>query len=247
LIGILAVFCLPTAGQADYQAVTFDLTESNTLADSVLYGTVKVEVSVGGDVTHSLLAGQARLTWTALTTPYTSTGTNFGFDKLGFNSSASITASDVSVSPNDPQHTWGFSTGTNMDGFGNFLDVTAKSGSGVTPVTVLISNLGSNATIANFEVLSTGGHEGPGGSDSSDPNAPPPANGGVYFAAHVIDITPGGSQYIGGVTPESGGGGAGGLVAAVPAPPSAVLFGFGGLGFVGAWVWSRRRRVAFSA
>jgi hypothetical protein len=74
---------------------------------------------------------------------------------------------------------------------------------------------------------------------------------GLRVGIHVTAFTDGKSEsFIDSAktgSGDDGGGGAGSLADPAPAPPSAVLLGLGTLGFVGAWVWSRRRRVAFSA
>ncbi len=211
----VAALVLALAGSnafADYQTATFVMDQSNAMQNGVIYGTVQIETYDGtGTGGGGLQAGQARLSVTINDVAAYGNLSNFGMDKFGFNSTAAISSNQI-TGPSG----WSFSTNQQMSGFGNFLDFEQGSGnSRVTNGTFLISGLGTDANLNNFEVTSTGSTLGP-----------------AYFSAHVagFDNQPT-SHFIGGNTP---------LAPPVPEPASMVLLSFAAVGFAG-YCWRARK------
>jgi hypothetical protein len=67
---------------------------------------------------------------------------------------------------------------------------------------------------------------------------------GYYGAVHIQNS---GSVWVSANASYDSGGGGNPLASVAPAPPSAVLLGLGGLGFVGMLAWLRRRQPVLSA
>src|SRR5215471_6249680 len=83
--GILGI-AVPRAA-ADF--ITFNLDQSNTLANGIVYGTVKLEAFKN--------LGEIKLTYTADPAPYSSIGKNFGFHTVGFNTDLSLKSSQFTL------------------------------------------------------------------------------------------------------------------------------------------------------
>jgi hypothetical protein len=201
--------------RADYVSQSVTLDQSNSLKDGVTYGTVKIETYDGNGPGGGLLAGQARLTFSAVVaSDYTGVTKSFGIDEVGFNTSLSFSAAQIS-GPSG----WNLTANKNLDGFGRFdwtWSGSAKGGVRPNPVTVLISGLGSNVSPSSFLVGSVG-----------NGNQPPP-EGSVDFAMRVAGyLAPGAEddgQFVGG----PGGGdppppGGSGEVAPTPEPSTILL------------------------
>jgi hypothetical protein len=217
--------CLGQSAKADFQSQLFDLNVSNSFSGtSTTYATVLVEAWDGtGTGGGGLLAGQVRLTLTDLPTSQEGTpGPNFGSDNFGFNSAAGFTGVTFSAPTG-----WSAlnTTGTQMDGFGNFAGFTKNNPTGGPgPIAFLLSGFGANATLANFEVGSTGASN---------------AGGPFFFATHILDFANNPtSQFVGGSTPGGGGGNL------TPEPASVVMMGFGALALLGVARRSRNKVAA---
>jgi hypothetical protein len=153
-----------TAGRAvaDPLTATYKLDQSNVLADGVVYGTVKI------DALPSL--GEIKLTYTANTAPYSSVGPNFGFHTVGFNTDLALTSSQI-TGPTG----WKPTAGANLSMFGEFSWKMETSKNPSPSVTLLITGLGANATLAHFTLPSSGGEP-------------------QFFAGHIIDFSLKGSD-----------------------------------------------------
>jgi MYXO-CTERM domain-containing protein len=164
--GVLGIAAPPAA--ADF--ITFNLDQSNTLPDGVVYGTVKLEAFKN--------LGEVKLTYTADPTPYSSTGDNFGFHTIGFNTDLSLKSSQFTLPTG-----WKLDSNANLSMFGVFSWKVTTSNHEAPVVTVLIGGLGSNATLDHFTFPSIGGKS-------------------VFFAGHIIDFSLKGSdttsQWVGG-------------------------------------------------
>jgi hypothetical protein len=230
---LFALALSASAARADYVSQTVNLDQSNTYPDGVVYGSVKIEAYDSGTGGGGLLAGQVRLTYTAdIVAAYLGTTKTFGIQDVGFNTKLSLKDGQIS-GPGG----WKLSSNATLDGFGKFSwDVSgnAKGGSRPNPVTVLISELGVDATVGNFLVGSTGSGKNP------------PSEGSVYFAMHVAGFeAQEGSHWVGGSTiveeeppPPTGSG----EVAPTPEPSSIVLCGAGALCLaLGRFTWRRRK------
>lgn len=247
-VSILTVILLSlgaTAVWADYATQSINLDQSNTLKDGVVYGSVLIEAYNGvGAPGGGLNAGEVRLTYSAAVVPdYTSLGKTFGIDHVGFNTDLSFAADKISGPAG-----WKINNKGSMSGFGKFTwqaDGSAKGGERPNPVSLLITGLGTDATLAHFLF----------GSEGNGKN--PPDQGSVYFAMHVAGFTTAsqvGSHYVGGSgtgepPPPGGSGeeppppGGGGEVRDTPEPSALLLGGFGVACF-GLYRWNTRRRKA---
>jgi len=195
---------------ANMTTLTTTLNQSNTFADGVDYGSVKVEAD---DST-----GFVKFTVDATTAPYSSIGSNFGFQAFGFNTTPSTLASGLTIVTQPTG--WSFNaTGGTLDGFGFYLINEDGTGSTRQDPLVFTVKTASNAdaVASNFFALSTG----------------IAAQGNAHYAAHLagfgdttgLDGSPYSSHFI-----------ADGDIV-IPAP-GAVLLGAMGLGLVG---WVRKR------
>jgi hypothetical protein len=188
------VLAYPATAHAGYVQQTFTLDQSNTFADGIMYGTVKVEAydGSGSAMGSGLSAGQVRFTVT-LDKPSVygplnpaSGWDNFGMDKFAFDTSLHVTAGQIS-GPSG----WSASFGKAMDGFGKFSVELAGGGNsrvttGVFTITG-ITGLDASHMVADFEI------------GSKDGKGKTPPEGSVFFAAHVGGF-PNGSNFIGGNT-----------------------------------------------
>jgi hypothetical protein len=204
------------AARADYVSQSVTLDQSNSLPDGVTYGTVKIETYDGkGPGGGGLLAGQARLTFSAVVAGnYSGVTKSFGIDEVGFNTTLSFSAAQIS-GPGG----WNLASNKNLDGFGRFnwaWSGSAKGGVRPNPVTVLITGLGSKVSPSSFLVGSVGN------------GSQPPPQGSVDFAMRVAGFEAKGAdddgQFVGG----PGGGGdpppPGGSGEVAPSPePSTIL------------------------
>jgi hypothetical protein len=234
ITALAAIGLLLIGGQAKagFETATYAFTQSNTLANGVTYATIKLESYDGVGLTgDGLAAGQIKMVITALTTPYTSTGPNFGLDKFSFDYNLSnLTTANISTAPTN----WAFSLTSNSSSpFGRFDadgSVSGANNNRTSVLTVLISNQGSEAHIANVTVLDSTGN----------PNHPTVGN--YYFLAHIGDIVPGGSQYVA-VNDLTDVGGGNSQLQTVPAPAGLILLA-SGLPILGLRCLMRRKAVA---
>jgi MYXO-CTERM domain-containing protein len=203
--GVLAIVAPPAA--ADF--ITVNLDQSNTLPDGVLYGTVRVEAFPK--------LGEVTLIYTASDAPYSSVGNNFGFHTVGFNTDLTLQPSQFTLPTG-----WKLDSNANLSSFGVFSwKVTTTNH--VAPVeTIVISGLGSNATLDHFLVPSVGGNS-------------------AFFAGHIIDFSVSQcgtttSQWVGGSDPPPS--------CPPPEAPEPSTLAMGAIGLVGLAVARlvRRRR-----
>jgi PEP-CTERM motif len=144
---LLALCVFTTASQrvtADPITQTFNLDQSNVLADGVLYGTVKV------DAFKSL--GEVTLTYTADPSPYSSVGKNFGFHTVGFNTDLALKSAQITAPAG-----WKLDPNANLSMFGVFSWKVTTSNKESPSVIVTIDGLGANATLDHFTLPSVGG------------------------------------------------------------------------------------------
>ena len=196
-VALAAFVAAPGAVFGDITSGSWTLSESNTFADGVNYGSVKI---VADDV-----AGTITFTVNPKTQPYVDIGSNFGIDKFGFNVS-NLTDTPASWSISLPTDWTQESSGGNLDGFGFFL-VTEDGNGGsrkdplVFTITLSTGNE-SEAVVDNFVNQSTG----------------PAGSGQMFFAAHIAGFNEGtaseddDSHFVG---------------APIPAPGAVVLAGMG--------------------
>jgi MYXO-CTERM domain-containing protein len=200
--GVLGTAAPPAAAEF----ITYNLDQSNTLPNGVVYGTVKVEAFQN--------LGEVKLTYTADPTPYSSTGKNFGFHTVGFNTDLSLNSGQFTLPAG-----WTLKSNANLSNFGVFSWAPTTSNSPSPSVTVVINGLGSNATLAHFAFPSVGGKS-------------------VFFAGHVIDFKIKGSDtsshWVGGSTDPP---------AQTPEPATAAMAAIGLAGLALARL-ARRRRPA---
>ena len=212
--------CLVAIQPAAADLITFNLDQSNELKDGVVYGTVTVETSTAK-------GGEVKITYFADPKPYTSTGPNFGFHTVGFNTDLTLKTSQIS----EPSG-WKLTSNANLSMFGKFSWKAATSNSPEQTVVVDITGLGTNATLSHFLLPSVGGES-------------------VFFAAHVIDFKLKGSDVsshwvgdsstpVGGPPPPTGQGGP----PTTPEPSALALSGVGIGALAVTGVLRRRRRVA---
>jgi hypothetical protein len=138
--GILGI-AVPRAA-ADF--ITFNLDQSNTLANGVVYGTVKLEAFKN--------LGEIKLTYTADPAPCSSIGKNFGFHTVGFNTDLSLKSSQFTLPTG-----WKLDANANLGEFGVFSWKVTTSNHEAPSVSVLIDGLGNNATLNHFTLPSKGG------------------------------------------------------------------------------------------
>jgi hypothetical protein len=177
--GVFGLAATPAAADP----ISFSLDQSNTLANGVVYGTVKVQAFTN--------LGEVQLTYTADPSVYRSVGKNFGFHTIGFNTDLSLHASQFTLPAG-----WKLGRNANLSEFGEFSWKATTAHDEAPSITVQIDGLGNNATVAHFTLPSHGrdsvfftGHimdfsskrcgvtsQWVGG--SSDPPAPPGGQGG---------------------------------------------------------------------
>src|SRR5438128_10061017 len=102
---LLALSILAAAAQPAAADPIFNLDQSNTLPDGVVYGTVKVEAGLG----------EVKLIYTAAPTPYSSTGKNFGLHTVGFNTDLSLKSTQIGAPSG-----WKSTPHANLSAFGVF-------------------------------------------------------------------------------------------------------------------------------
>jgi len=201
---------------AGYAVETYDLNQSNTFADGVIYGTVKIETNDSLTTINSLAAGAAKLTINIFGVPAYGTLNNFGMQKFGFNSVATLTEAQITL---DPDLDWIFkSSGTGFGEFGTFGYVEKGTGSSrIESLVITISGLGASATLSNFEQ----------GTSSE------------YFAAHVAGFSARpGSHYVGGSESYE--------THHAPVPATFLLMLSGSLPLLCLTIWRRRQILARS-
>jgi hypothetical protein len=201
-VAALAALLAAAGAQRAAAGMVYDFTNSNELG-SGNYGTV--------EVTADPTAGTVSFKVTAATAPYATLGTNFGVDKFFFNTDlGKISSSNIAVyNGSGTALNWNVSYNKTASGFGVF-DIegdASKNNDRQNPILLVVSNLGSNATLDHFLFL------------SDNPGHGSPSLGNAYFAAHVADFTVSGgkvtSHFVGvqSTTPP----------APVPSPPGIVL------------------------
>jgi hypothetical protein len=210
--------CLAATGPAGAEFVThtYVLNEANQLPDGKDYGNVKVEAMP--DI------GEVKLTFNASASPYTSTGKHFGFNAVAFGTDLKLKPSQISVPAN-----WDLHHGVHVSPFGKLTWEVSNGDHPAKSVVVIISGLGSNATLGHFTLDSSG----------KDP---------VYFAGHVVDFAVKGSdvkhQWVGGGSSDGSGtppppGGSGDP----PQTPEPSALALAGLGLFGLGLAGLRRRT----
>jgi hypothetical protein len=198
-------------------AVTYYLTESNSLADNINYGTVTIEAdNTTGEVTFTVVVNTA---------PYGNSGfDNFGLQTFGFNSL--LSDADFTITGLPTGWTYSGAPPGSEDGFGKYLINTDGAGGlrqSTLTFTVLTDNI-ADATVANFATTDNG---------TSNPSD-------HFFAGHVagFPVTSGfTSHYIAGsgTTPPPE------TTPGVPEPASLAIWA---LGMVAAGFGARRMRKA---
>jgi hypothetical protein len=138
------IVCLASVRSAFADFITYNLDQSNTLADGVVYGTVKVEASAA--------LGEVKITYTADPSVYASTGKNFGLHTVGFNTDLSLNAAQIAAPSG-----WKLTSNSTLSTFGKFSWKASTSNSEAPTVVLDITGLGSNATLAHFTLPSSGG------------------------------------------------------------------------------------------
>jgi hypothetical protein len=139
-VGVAGITVHPAAADS----ILFNLDQSNTLADGVVYGTVKLEAFKN--------IGEIKLTWTADSGPYSSVGKNFGFHTVGFNTDLSLKSSQFTLPTG-----WKADPNANLSAFGVFSWKVTTSNNEAPSVVVRIDGLGNNATLDHFTLPSHGG------------------------------------------------------------------------------------------
>jgi hypothetical protein len=155
---LVCVLIAPSATlRADYVAQTVILDQSNKLADGVNYGSVKIEAYDGkGAAGGGLAAGQVRITYTPNIVPaYGTVSSDFGFSAVNFNTDLALTNKQITIPKG-----WAVSSPAASGGFGTFnwgaQDI-GKNNKKQNPMTILISGLGTDATLSHFLLPSVGG------------------------------------------------------------------------------------------
>jgi hypothetical protein len=228
---VLGLLALSTnSASAGYMEATYYFNNSNTLSPNFLgngqtYAKVTIQSYDGvGATQNGLAAGTVHFS-AQLYNVYSSTGTNFGWDRFGFNVNPNSSflnnltyatnfanvVPGANLSKNKP-----LDLGAGLDGYGKF-DYVLNWDPSTAPDTTLsfdVVGLGLNATVTNFTYLSV---------QNPDPTED---KGQKWFGAHVIDFQPAGSHFIGvgGDTPDTQPHGPGTVT---PVPPTIVLLGIG--------------------
>jgi hypothetical protein len=215
----LLLLGLALPARADYISRSFQFSLSDSLPRGPSFGTVTIEAYDGtGAAGGGLQVGQVRMTFQPTKLPIEPYGPGyFGFEQAGFNTNLSLQPSQIRTATGWNAG-WGLRGNRSMGGFGQFqwqvdyyYDVnSATSLPHGNPLVVIVSGLGTNATLDHFLIPSTNLAGGA------------PVNGSVYFAGRIsgfdlntdlYDLT---SQVVG--------------VNVVPSPePSALLLGLGGM------------------
>lgn len=177
IVSLLAAGLMVAAGSANAASASWYLNQSNvegTWADGVNYLLVTISDSLSNP-------GDIEFLVTPLATLTSTSGSNFGIQRFGFNTTGAgnaLTAANII----DPAG-WSTNSG-NLDGFGSFEVSEDGTGSNrQNPLFFRITGI-SGDTIYDYAVNGLGG-----------------AQGTYFFAAHVAGMTVGpGSAYFGGST-----------------------------------------------
>lgn len=169
------------AAPAEYVAQTIVLDQSNRFSDGVKYGSVTIEAYDGvGAPAGGLNAGQVRITYTADKLLSYGDVLFFGINSVGFNTDLAIKKKQIQ----GPAF-WDLAKNEKLDGFGRFTWADS-SPLGIlrdNPVSILISDLGTDATLDHFLL------------GSALKNGNPPPQGSSPFAAHVVGLEIGDSTF----------------------------------------------------
>lgn len=160
-----ALTCLASALAMNCHAalVSYDLNQSNALADGPAY--LRVNIDDQG------LPGRINFNVSVLTPLLDIAGPNFGIQQFGFNSDFSIHSSNVTGLPGN----WRFDDSGNMGGFGRFdARVASKTGN------ARRSSLSFSITGISMDTISSYLH----------PSSGHAGNGNFFFAAHVAGFNP---------------------------------------------------------
>src|SRR5262245_10025593 len=142
---LLAGVVLGTAAPpAAADLITYNLDQSNTLPDGLVYGTVTVEALQN--------LGEVKITYTANPALYSATRQNFGFNTIGFNTDLSLQSSQFTLPSG-----WKLYSNGNLNMFGVFSWKLTTTKQEAPVVTLLIDGLGNNATLDHFTLDSKGG------------------------------------------------------------------------------------------
>lgn len=160
-----ALTCLAGALAMNCHAalVSYDLNQSNELADGLAY--LRVSIDDQG------LPGRINFNVSVLSPLLDIAGSNFGIQQFGFNSDFSIHSSKVTGLPGN----WRFDDGGNMGGFGRFdARVESKAGN------ARRSSLSFSITGISMDTISS----------YLQPSSGHAGNGNFFFAAHVAGFDP---------------------------------------------------------
>src|SRR5262245_14671495 len=95
-VALLLFLTCASQARADYVSYTMALDQSNVMPDGVKYGSVVVEAYDGvGAPGGGLSAGSVRLTFTADVLPVYGKLSNFGIDKVGFNTDLDLSKGQI--------------------------------------------------------------------------------------------------------------------------------------------------------
>ncbi len=203
-LAALSVIAAMSSAPAHALSVSYYLDQSNINAAPYLDGQNFLQVTISDNVN-----GDIDFLVQALAPLSSNAGTNYGIDSFGFNTALVISSANI-VAPTG----WTLKTTKNQDGFGNFTDIADATGQDrADPLMFSITGI-SGDTPMDYVNFSTGN----------------PAEGSVYFAAHVAGLS----------TQTTSGYFGGSALAPVPEPETYAML-LAGLGLVG---FAARRKLS---